>query len=118
MQFAIAVITGILVGAVLVLATLRSAPSAAHAVSRSAWLTLALGAASVAIFGIAVSPFARDTNVVMAAIAVPVATVVLGANRLVHKDHRWQVWTGLILGAVPTLLWVVFLGGELLGLAH
>lgn len=118
MQFSLGLVTGLVVGSILLASSRKAAISTAVHTSWPAWAALALGMlAAVTLFagvaGLIDTPFA-----VLPAIAIPFAGVVLGVGRVVMGDRGWKSWLGVALASVPVLFWVVFAVAELVGPSH
>jgi peptidoglycan/LPS O-acetylase OafA/YrhL len=119
--FTIALVSGILLGSILLIVTRRNKLSENTSSARptwSAWLTLALGITAAAVFAVAMIDARKIGTLMWAAITLPVATMMLGMGGLARGDRRWPTWLGLAFGLLPALFWVVFVVGEVLGPTH
>jgi hypothetical protein len=107
------VLIGLLVGTILgVLALVMTRQNAAL----TGWLVLGFGV--IAFLAVLPSLFAVIRPVESA--FNPVFSMIAGVASLVsgfgavgsHRTRGWQVWAGIVLGAVPILFWLAFaLGG-------
>lgn len=114
MQFTLSVISGLLLGAILVLVMRRATPAGGTSHAWTAWLMLVVAAIGALILAFSFV----SSNFSLAGIFLPVAALVMSVDALIRKDRRWQVWLGFFLGLLPVLFWAYFLLGELLGPPH
>lgn len=122
MLASISVILGILLS-VAVLAVVRRrgrAPADAASLSTSlGWIALTLGVIAVIalIAGLALSPQSGNAGFVFNLLSMLLgsAAVVIGIGSLRRGDRRWPTWVGLIAGLLPSLFWLAFAAGHVLG---
>lgn len=112
MQFTLAVVLGILIAVVTLALVRRSAPAGGAA--WLAWFILALGVFGALALVLGYLEIQTFFNYTTAAISLPVAAVILGAQALMGHDRRWQVWLGFLLGLLPALFWLFFVIGEII----
>jgi hypothetical protein len=81
------------------------------------WLALSLGAlAFLSILPVFIAILAQTDTGFFPVVSIPlsIACVISGVDAI-RKHHRpWQVWTGVALGIIPLLFWIVFAVGEVI----
>ncbi len=76
------------------------------------WWSLVLGAAAALNFVVGSGVFAvlviEPLGWLLGSIVFASAAVVVAIGTLRRGDRHWPSWTGLVLGGIPALMWVVF----------
>ena len=112
MIFSVSVVTGLLLGLALLLVIRRARLSSETPPVWIAWLTLGIAVVGALAFALGLLKDASLYGIPFA-IFMPVIALVIGADALIHKDRRWQIWLGFILGLAIVLFWAVFAIGEI-----
>jgi len=111
MSAAIAVLIGVLIGAVVLIVT-RSPQPVAAVPTTLGWLTLALG--TVGALALAVAAAMSDATLLyLVSILASFAAVVTGVGALVRHQRAWPTWVGIVVAGIPAVLWIVFAVGSI-----
>jgi hypothetical protein len=117
----VALLTGVAIGAVILLLTRSPQPVAAPAATGTGaaaspttlgWLTLALGAVGAVALAVAAA-MSDATLLYLASILASFAAVVTGIGALVRHQRAWPTWVGLVAAGIPAVLWIVFAVGSI-----
>jgi hypothetical protein len=106
------ILSGTIFGGIFGLLALRFVPQ-----KFLAWVALVAGVgALVFILPVFVTMFIPGDVSFIPVMSIPLALICLltGIGIARQGDHRWQVWLGIALGAIPILFWLAFGLGELL----
>lgn len=118
MSFLVGLALGVVAAGGLLAISRRSRQSSAPDVSWPLWTSLALGLASVAMFGAGVAGLIDNRFAVIPVLALQFCAGVFTIGRLMLGDRRWQGWLAAGLAAIPLLFWVAFAIGEVVGPKH
>ena len=120
MQASIALVLGIVIGAVVLLVASRAVSGHGVVPGRATtvgWSALWLGLAAFAATGLMMVkvPVLSDAR---SSIALTTAALVVGFGAAFKRDRYWPTWVGLAAAAIPGLFWILFVVAEFVGPAH
>jgi len=114
MQFTISLVTGLLVGAIVLVVlgrglSARGAPPAGP--TALGWTAYGVGILAVAALVLMMAGSSIRFSV-QASIGLMAAAMVLSVGALVKRDRHWPTWVGFGVAAVPAFFWILFAAGE------
>ena len=117
MQFAAAVLSGVVVGVVVLLTTQAKASADGSTQTFSpipGWTAVVLGAIAATLLIISFVQWIEIPGVIALLVGGAFASAIIGIGGLIRKDRRWQNWVGAVVGGVPALFWLFFAAAEVL----
>ncbi len=115
MQFSISVVSGLAVGAVLLVALGHGLSAKGPGITgptRLGWTACGAGVLALAA-GVLMMSGSRPFPSAPVSIGLAVTAMVVSIGAAVRGDRHWPTWVGLGAGLAPTLFWILFVAGEL-----